>query len=320
MISVIIPTRDRPGTLHRALRSVARQTYRRFEVIVVRDGGHTVEPVVDRWQHEMPITLLESDTPHGVSHARNRALAVAQGDHVALLDDDDVILPHHLQDAADVLRSRWADTVYGQAVVSPTWIEDLPRERSHLPHKDYPFDPAFLAVANTIHTGAVVTANPAGGPVRFDETLHHCEDWDFLLALHASGHRFARLGTVTSVYHQVPRPGAVHSAYQSTPTPFTRARAVLYGRWPAATGRAEEYRDWFRRFDQRLDTLIAHGMSIPPHVYEHAVRGLHATFTDRRSPDRDLLNRLLPIASTALGGQRTKAFDLRSEVTHAAAR
>ncbi|MCY0923091.1 glycosyltransferase [Streptomyces sp. H27-G5] len=318
MISVIIPTRDRPGPLHRALRSVARQTYRHFEVIVVRDGGHDVEPVIARWQHEMPVTLLESDTPHGVSHARNRGIAVAQGDHIALLDDDDVFLPHHLHAAADALCSRRADTVYGQALVSPTWIEDLPRDRGHLPCKDYTFDPAFLSIANTIHTGAVVTRNPAGGPVRFDEMLHHCEDWDFLLALHAAGHRFARLDTITSVYHQVPRPGAVHSAYRSAPTPFTRARAGLYDRWPPATGRAEEYREWFRRFDQRLDTLIAHGLNVPPHVYEHAVRGLHATFTDRRSPDRGLLNRLLPFSPTTTDELNTGAFAPRSEVTHAA--
>ncbi|MFI1765278.1 glycosyltransferase family 2 protein [Streptomyces sp. NPDC020800] len=317
MISVIIPTRDRPGPLHRALRSVARQTYRHFEVIVVRDGGHTVEPVIDRWQREIPVRLLESDAPNGVSHARNRAIAAAQGDHVALLDDDDIFLPHHLQAAADALRTRRVDTVYGQALVSPTWIEDLPRDRGHLPCKDYAFDPAFLSVANTIHTGSVVTRNPAGSPVRFDETLHHCEDWDFLLALRAAGHRFARLDTITGVYHQVPVPGAVHTAYQSTPTPFTRARTLLYDRWPAATGRAEEYRDWFRRFDQRLDTLIAHGQGVPPHVYEHAVRELHATFTDRRSPDRDLLGRLLPLTPPVPSRYDGGAFAMRPAVTHA---
>lgn len=299
MISVIIPTRDRSGPLHRALRSLARQTYRRFEVIVARDGGAPVEQVIAHWQNEMPITLLDSDTPYGVSHARNRALAVAQSDHVALLDDDDVFLPHHLQAAADALRTGRADTVYGQALVSPTWIEAVPRTLHGLPRKDYPFDPAFLGVANFIHTGSVVTRNPTAGPVRFDEKLHHCEDWDFLLALHhTAGHRFARLDGITNVYHQVPRPGAVTSAYLTTPTPFTLARATLYRRWPATTELAQEYREWFRHFDQRLDTRIALGLPAPAHVYERAVRGLHATFTAHRAPDQNLLNRLLPLTTT----------------------
>ncbi|MFE2129176.1 glycosyltransferase family 2 protein [Streptomyces amritsarensis] len=294
MISVIVPTRDRPGPLHRALRSLARQTYRHFEVIVARDGGMPVEQVIARWQREMPITLLDGDTPHGVSHARNRALAVAQGENVALLDDD-VFLPHHLQAADDALRTGRADTVYGQALVSPTWIEDLPRGTHGLPRKDYPFDATFLGVANTIHTGSIVARNPAASPVRFDETLQHCEDWDFLLALHhTAGHRFARLDSITSVYHQVPRPGAVTSAYRTSPTPFTLARNTLYLRWPAVGDLAEEYRQWFRDFDQRLDARIALGLPAPAHVYEHAVRGLHATFTAHRPPDHALLDRLLP--------------------------
>ncbi|MFE7093521.1 glycosyltransferase family 2 protein [Streptomyces erythrochromogenes] len=165
MISVIVPTRDCPGPLHRALRSLARQTYRRFEVIVARDGGMPIEQVIARWQREMPITLLDGDTPHGVSHARNRALAVAQGENVALLDDDDVFLPHHLLAADDALRTGRADTVYGQAPVSPTWIEDLPRGAHGLPRKDYLFDATFLGVANTIHTGSIVARNPAASPV-----------------------------------------------------------------------------------------------------------------------------------------------------------
>lgn len=295
MISVIIPTRDRPGPLHRALRSLARQTYRHFEVIVARDGGTPVDQVVGRWQHELPITLLDTAQPRGVSHARNAALIYAQGEHVAFLDDDDVFLPQHLADAADILRRGQADAVYGQALVSPTWIEDLPRISHGLPRKDYPFDAAFLAVANTIHTGSLVIRNPSSAPVRFDETMTHCEDWDFLLALHhTAGYRFTRLNTLTCIYHQLPRPGAVASAYQTSPTPFTRARATVYQRWPAPDRRTEAYRQWFREFDHRLDTRVAGGLPVAPHLFEHAIRSLHATFSAGREPDRTLLDQLLP--------------------------
>ncbi|WP_369780145.1 glycosyltransferase family 2 protein [Streptomyces sp. R33] len=292
---MIIPTRDRPGPLHRALRSLARQTYRRFEVVIVRDGGAPIEQVVGRWQREMPITLIDTGNRHGVSHARNLALAAAHGDHVAFLDDDDVFLPHHLQAAVDALRTGRADAVYGQALISPTWIEDLPRSPGGLPRKDYAFDPVFLGIANTIHTGSLVTRNPASTRVRFDETMHHCEDWDFLLALHhTAGYQLASLDDVTCVYHQVPRPGAVTTAYQTSPTPFTRARATVYRRWPVTEDRAEAYREWFRSFDQRLDTRIALGLPVPLYVYERAVRGLHTAFTARRGPDPALLDRLLP--------------------------
>ncbi|WP_407841478.1 glycosyltransferase family 2 protein [Streptomyces sp. DSM 116496] len=245
------------------MRSLARQTYRHFEVIVVRDGGTPVDQVVTGWQHELPITLLGTDQPLRVSHARNLALSHARGEHVALLDDDDVFLPHHLADAADALRDGQADAVYGQALVSHTWIEALPRTPHGLPRKDCPFDAVFLAVANTIHTGSLVIRNPASTPVRFDETMTHCGDWDFLLALHhTAGYRFNRLNTITCIYHQLPRPGAVTSA-APRPSPVPRPPSTSGG--PPRTG-AKAYREWFREFDDRIDARVVGDLPVAPHL------------------------------------------------------
>ncbi|MCY0940171.1 MULTISPECIES: glycosyltransferase family 2 protein [Streptomyces] len=294
MISVIIPTADRPGPLHRALRSLARQTFRDFEVIVVRDGGPPVRTVVDSWKNHLPITLIDTDPRRGVSHARNTALAAARGEYVAFLDDDDVYLPEHLATAHRALEAGHADVVYGGALVSSRWIEAVPRTPHDLPRKDYPFDDAFLLAANYIHTGSVVARNFAATTVRFDEQMNHCEDWALWLALrHTLGYRFAFLGEITSVYHQVPHPSAVSSAYLASPTPFTRARACLYETWPSSDPLVRTYRDWFRRFDARLDARIRHGRPIPAHIYEHAVRGLHPGFIAAARPAPALLDSLL---------------------------
>lgn len=299
MISVIIPTADRPGPLHRALRSLARQTFRDFEVIVVRDGGSTVRPVIDAWRHDLPLTLIEIDPRRGVSHARNTALAAARGRYVAFLDDDDIYLPQHLALAHHELTRGHADAVYGGALVSSRWIEAIPRIPHQLPRKSYPFDDRLLLVANYIHTGSVVTRNFTPTAVRFDEEMTHCEDWALWLALRRTlGYRFAFLGAMTSVYHQVPHPGAVSSAYLTSPTPFTRARARLYGTWPTTDPLVRVHRDWFRRFDARLDAHIRHGHRLPAHVYEQAVRALHHSFTDEAPPDPALLDALLPATAT----------------------
>ena len=39
LVSVIIPTKDRPDFLRESLNSVLGQTYRHFEVIIINDGG-----------------------------------------------------------------------------------------------------------------------------------------------------------------------------------------------------------------------------------------------------------------------------------------
>ncbi len=302
MISVIIPTADRPGPLHRALRSLARQTFSDFEVIVVRDGGPDVRTVVGSWKRDLPITLIDTDPRRGVSHARNTGLAAARGDYVAFLDDDDTYLPQHLAAAHRTLIGGHADAVYSGALVSSRWIEAVPRAPQQLPRKDYPFDDGFLLVANYIHTGSVVVRNFTSTSVRFDEAMTHCEDWDLWLALRRTlGYRFAFLGEITSIYHQVPRPSAVSTAYLTTPTPFTRARACLYEGWPTADPFVLRYRDWFRHFDARLDSHIEHGLPVPAHVYEHAVRGLHRNFAAEAPPDLALLDSLLPAAKAPHG-------------------
>lgn len=297
MISVVIPTRDRPGPLHRALRSLARQTFRDFEVVVIADGGVPPHAVIDAWKHELHVRLLEADGK-GVSHARNLGVATASGEYLAFLDDDDIFLPRHLELAHRALTASHADVVYGGALVSPHWIEAVPRDVSNLPCKDYTFNDDFLLIANYIHTGSIVTRNFADTTARFDEEMTHCEDWGMWLALrHDLGYRFSYFGECTSVYHQVARAsGVVAAAYQTSPTPFTAARAHLYRRWAPIRNRRRinAYRTWFTEFDARLDMRLACRQPVTAHAYEHAVRTLYAAFACGAPADLTLLNSIIP--------------------------
>jgi glycosyltransferase involved in cell wall biosynthesis len=236
--------------LHRALRSISRQTYRDFEVIVVRDGGRPVRTVVEAWRRTLPVKLVDCDVRRGVSHARNVALGVASGEYVAFLDDDDVFLPDHLQVAYRTLEGGDVDVAYSGALVSPRWIEAAPRSQAGLLRKDYPFDDDYMLVANYIHTGSIVARNFVRSTVRFDEEMAHCEDWDTWLAVRRTlRYRFRFTGQITCVYHQVRRnEGAVSAAYQTSPSPFTRARARVYEKWPARGELESQYRSWFRGF------------------------------------------------------------------------
>ncbi|WP_052711223.1 glycosyltransferase family A protein [Pseudofrankia sp. DC12] len=306
MISVIIPTADRPGYLDRALRSLDRQSLRDFEVIVVADGGTPPEQVIDAWRGRLAITLLEVPQRRGVSHARNLGAASASGDLLAFLDDDDVFLPDHLAVAATTLADPSIEVAYGAALVSDRWIDAIPRtaDGAAVLRKGYPFDPGFLLVANFIHTGAVTVRNYTGTSAQFDETLQHCEDWAMWLTLHAQGYRFAYTGACTSVYHQVQgASGTVAAAYQRSPTPFTLARRRLYASWPASDPRVAGYRRWITEFDGRLDVAIERGQPVPRHAFEHAIRTLYPAFTTAAQADLAHLDMLFrpPVLARALG-------------------
>jgi len=90
MISVVIPTFNRPAALARCLASLCRQTCpkARFEVIVVDDGGpQPAAGVVSGFEKRLDVRCVFQ--PHrGPAAARNRGAALARGRFVAFIDDD----------------------------------------------------------------------------------------------------------------------------------------------------------------------------------------------------------------------------------------
>jgi len=96
LVSVIVPTLNRPAMLRDALASIAAQTYSPIEIIVVNDAGGDVEGVVSRFGLKQRIVYLKHAINKGLPAARNTGLKGASGDYIAYLDDDDVYYPDHI--------------------------------------------------------------------------------------------------------------------------------------------------------------------------------------------------------------------------------
>ena len=90
-VSVVIPTLNRLHYLTEALASLVAQSSRDWEVVVVDDGS---DPPVDReWIRsqlgEREFRLIRHPSPRGVAAAKNAGAAVASGELITFLDDDD---------------------------------------------------------------------------------------------------------------------------------------------------------------------------------------------------------------------------------------
>lgn len=107
-VSVVIPTFNRCDLLAHALSSVASQTARPHEIVVVDDGSTdaTQEVLRDFAEQHPEIKMVQLRQQNlGPSAARNNGMRAATGELIAFLDDDDIWLPQKTERQLSVFAS-----------------------------------------------------------------------------------------------------------------------------------------------------------------------------------------------------------------------
>lgn len=173
MISVVIPVFNDVRVLRRCLASVAEQTARDVEVIVVDDGSHPPIPSTPDAYPPVPFPMRFLHQEHaGAAAARNTGAAVADGEYLLFCDADIVLIP----DALATLRS--ALEAHPEASYAyPSFRFGWKRFAS------FPFDAERLRRMPYIHTTALLRRAHFPG---FDASLPRFQDWDLWLTLLAA--------------------------------------------------------------------------------------------------------------------------------------
>lgn len=98
VVTVIIPTYNRPTYLREAIDSVIAQTFRDWELIIVDDGSTDETPTViaEYLRRDARIRMIHQPNV-GPGSSRNVGLRDARGEFIAFLDDDDLWLPEKLE-------------------------------------------------------------------------------------------------------------------------------------------------------------------------------------------------------------------------------
>lgn len=207
-VSVIVPAYNAKSTIARALESVARQTIKSLEVIVVDDGstdGTAMEArACANLMDGVSLVVMEQSNL-GAGAARNRAIGMARGTYLAFLDADDEWLPEKLERCL----GRFAQNTL-MLVAHNGWV--VSDGRTH----DLNIAIRFRAAANDlmhglyrrgfISTSSVVVRRDAVASVGgFDETLRTGQDFDLWLKLLCKpGAAFEVLDDRLTRYHVSP--------------------------------------------------------------------------------------------------------------------
>lgn len=112
-VSVILPAYNAAAALPAALDSVRGQSLREIEVLIADDGSTdgTAAVAAAAAREDARVRLLPAPRNQGAAAARNRAIAAARGDWLALLDADDRFAPDRLARLVALGEAQAADIV-----------------------------------------------------------------------------------------------------------------------------------------------------------------------------------------------------------------
>lgn len=186
-VSVVIPTRNRPELVSRAVHSALSQTLRDIEVIVVVDGPDDATPAALAAIADPRLRVVALDSSRGAPGARNVGVSHATAEWTALLDDDDEWLPQKLAIQLDLAKN--ADVAM-PIVISHLFVR-TPRAEFVLPRRvPDPGEPIseYLSIRKGlfhgdgfIQTSTIFAATELLRRVPFTEGLRRLQELDWAL-------------------------------------------------------------------------------------------------------------------------------------------
>lgn len=202
LISVVVPTRDRPGALTRCLDALAAQTVRaQIEIVVVDDGSSRPAVAAELVARYGAARLLRLPG-RGPAAARNAGAFAARGTFLCFTDDDCEPRPEWAERLAETLRAG-ADAVAGVTVPGRSGDPLLEASElvAHAPAAAHPPPGSDLSFApsNNLACRSSVFAD-----VRFDERYPTAagEDRDWCARLTGGGYAFRYEPAAVVVHHQ----------------------------------------------------------------------------------------------------------------------
>jgi glycosyltransferase involved in cell wall biosynthesis len=171
------------------LRSIAEQTYRPIETLVIHDGSFDPgDRVLEELSVRYPVTVL-SQPNAGLGAARNFGFGQARGRYVLPLDSDNMIEPSFVERCVDLLEG---DPALAYVTAWSRYVDELgrPLEQDEQGFQPFGNEGSLVEINNVAgDAAAVVRRRLFDLGFTYSEDLTSYEDWELYIRLHRAGHR-----------------------------------------------------------------------------------------------------------------------------------
>jgi glycosyltransferase involved in cell wall biosynthesis len=267
LVSVILPCYNAHRHLGQTLESVAAQSFRDFETIIIDDGS--TDPATLQFLARLPAAIrVVHQENRGLSGARNTGFREARGRFVLPLDCDDWIEPSLLEKFVAAISARDADCsfVYCHLALEGDKAGTLPTQFNLFEQLCANQLPYCLLLSRSLW-------ERAGG---YDETMRQgAEDWEFNIRLALSGAR--AIAVPEALFHYRVSSGGMllaisrerhHLLWRTIQRKHAQAYrpVVLFRLWRAWRGRPSSHPLW-----HYVPLLLAHRL-LPPGLFQWLFR------------------------------------------------
>ena len=203
IVTVLIAARNAERTFAETLDSLAAQTFKDFEVLLVNDAStdRTLEIALG-FQDRLTVKALSLEQNAGVAGALNYGLAQIDTPYIARIDADDIALPTRIEKQVAFLESEPDIDVCG------TWMElfyDNPESEARIlvkPSQDAAIKTALIQYCALSHGSAMFRKSFFDDVGKFDLRFDFAEDYDLWCRGALLGKRYANLPEALTRYRQ----------------------------------------------------------------------------------------------------------------------
>jgi glycosyltransferase involved in cell wall biosynthesis len=190
-VSVILPVYNSVKYLRESVESLAGQTFRDFEVIIVDDGCYDgSERLIDVYSKVPNIRVIKHVNNLGLGESLNDGLSAAAGEYIAIQHADDISLPERLEKEVTYLDSHpeislvgtWTQYIDADGVPKKKdgwWLRQVKR----VPDNPEVIAKKLLEMNCLIHSSVMFRKSVTGTVGFYDESMVPAEDWDYWLRI-----------------------------------------------------------------------------------------------------------------------------------------
>ena len=171
-ISVLMPVyKTNPCYLKEAVQSILDQTFTDFELLILDDYPKDNRESVIKSFKDPRIKYFRNDKNIGITPSRNKLISLATGEYLAVMDHDDVALPHRFIEQVKIL-----DT-HPEVGVVGCWVERFPDIKvAKYPEKNKEIEAYLMQGCAIPHTGAMIRKSLFNN-IQYEEEYTPSEDY-----------------------------------------------------------------------------------------------------------------------------------------------